>query len=193
MGKACTALVPGGEPIKMPVISRWLSAAALTRASASSHFHVPFLGSSTRHSGNRRTLVTPAAAIFGNHSSRFLKALADELTPQGVAAACFCGGSESASGGGDPRTAAVMHRYPITQNEIRLRFMNHLPGQEMNHRDTEAQRRKGRENSMVTQRLYTAPRFSHYSLIVFSVSLCLCGSFPYYSKVRIVNDRAGKV
>src|SRR5437879_3916413 len=109
------ALLPGGEPIRMPVSSSRFSSADFTSASASSHFHVPRFGSSPRHSGKRRTLVTPATVIFGNHSAWFLNALADELTPQGV--------------GLSPKTAALMERLTVTLNRIRVRLMENLPEQ----------------------------------------------------------------
>src|ERR1700760_1715645 len=98
----------------MPVISRWLAAADLTRASASSHFHVPFFGSTPRHSGKRRTEVTPAGAILGNHSAWLREALADELTPQGVAAGCCCGGSDRAGAGRTATAGASRARHTLT-------------------------------------------------------------------------------
>jgi hypothetical protein len=60
----------------------------------------------------------PAAAIFGNHSAWFLKALADELTPQGVAADCSRGGSDRARVGQTVTAATI---------RIRVLFMNNVP------------------------------------------------------------------
>jgi hypothetical protein len=66
--------------------------------------------------------VTPAAAIFGNHSAWFLKALADELTPQGVAA----GGSDRAGAGRTVMAPTIRERW-MTPIRIRVLFMNNVP------------------------------------------------------------------
>src|ERR1039457_2179398 len=94
MGKAWTFLSPGDDPIKIALISILFFAAASTSASARSHFHVPLVVSKSRHSGKRRTAVTPASAIFGNHSETLRVDPADELMPHGPSAGscdrCSC-------------------------------------------------------------------------------------------------------
>src|SRR5580658_6163520 len=118
MGKAWTFLLSGGDPIKIALISILFFEAASISASARSHFHVPLVGSKSRHSGNRRTVVTPAADIFGNHSETLRVDPAEELMPHGPSVGF--GGSCS----GPARRDRTVSRPTLTANAIGKKMRN---------------------------------------------------------------------
>src|SRR4051812_4987716 len=107
--------------MRMALISSSLSAALFRSSSPAPHCQVPFFGSKLRHSGKSRTVVTPAAAIFGNQAARSLKELAEALTPQGPA-----GGDGWAGVGWVPASSAAAREPSARQNRARVEDMKHL-------------------------------------------------------------------